>query len=58
MEIVEIRGNRALTAYLEGSPADDIAPEPGAWRPLSNLLDPALFLKTEEFLLTLQSRGG
>jgi hypothetical protein len=56
LEIVEIRGPRAHTVYLEGSPANGITHDPGSWRPLSKLLDPASFLKTEEFLRTLHSR--
>lgn len=61
MEVVEIQGHRAKTAYLSL-----LATKPPAaiqehgqdnWHPVEELRDPARYLKTEEFLRTLQERS-
>lgn len=58
MEILEVKGDRAKTAYLDPGvdcerPANK---EPHSWHPLECLHDPMLFLKTEEFSRTLRER--
>jgi hypothetical protein len=57
MEIIEINGRRARLALL------DLAKPPDApnnrtevgWSPIDDLVDPALFIKTEEFVQTLRA---
>jgi hypothetical protein len=63
MEVLEVRRDRARTAYLEtGLQSRDLVQKrkparPEAWHPLQELCDPALFLKTDEFVRTLQERS-
>jgi len=56
MEIVEINGARARLALLDFAkpPSDPNGRTEEYWSPLEALVDPALYIKTEEFLQTLR----
>jgi len=56
MEIVEINGTRARLVLLDLSkpPGDPSSRKEEIWSPIEALVDPALFIKTEEFLQTLR----
>ncbi len=62
MEVLEIKGNLARTAYLDphaegqAKGTGKATGQPGSWHRLELLLDPALFLRTEEYLQTLCER--
>ena len=58
MEVVEVAGERAKTDFLDAGAAE-VCWRPnqrltGVWHSMSDLEDPALFLKTDEYLRTLQ----
>jgi len=56
MRIVDISGTRAKLAPLDLSTllSNPNGSTGGIWAPLDALVDPALFIKTEEFLETLR----
>ena len=59
-EILEIKGARARTAYLDrglrARAAKGQTDYQGEWHSIRELNDPALFLRTEEYLETLRER--
>lgn len=62
MEVVEVAGERAKTDFLDAGAAEGCWRSnrrlAGVWHSMSDLEDPALFLKTDEYLRTLQEWTG
>jgi len=58
MEIVEIKGSRARLALLDLTKPANLpnCRLEECWSPLETLVDPSLFIKTEEFLQTLRAQ--
>jgi len=60
-EVLEVKGTKARTAYLDAGmrakAARGQANYQGEWHSFAELHDPALFLRTDEYLETLRSRG-
>ena len=58
MQVVEVSGERVKTAFLDAAAAESCWRSnrrlAGVWHPVSELEDPALFLRTEEYLQTLR----
>jgi hypothetical protein len=53
MEVVEIKAGQARTAYLDRKLNSGANPEK-SWHRVSELVDPAVYLKTDEFIHTLK----
>ena len=59
MEVTEVKGGHAKAAFLHPIPLNLISRVNGLsedWHPMALLHDPAVFLRTEEFLQTLRDR--
>ena len=56
MEVVKVKGNKARTVYLDAKTPPRTARN-GSWHAFADLLNPALFLRTDEFVQTLREQS-